>query len=129
MFQHLLVPLDGSRLAETVLPMVAFLASKAAARVTLLHVVERDAPATVHGDTHLISADDAERYFERIARDRLPPELAVHWHVHRRQIADVAHSLADHADELQPDLIVMVTHGRRRLMQWISGTIPQQVVQ
>lgn len=129
MFQHLLVPLDGSRLAETVLPMVAFLASRAGARVTLLHVVERAAPAEVHGDRHLRSAEDAEHYFERIARDALPPEIPLRWHIHRREIDDVAHSVADHADELEPDLIVMVTHGRRRVMQWIKGTIAQQVVQ
>jgi nucleotide-binding universal stress UspA family protein len=129
MFRRLLVPLDGSRLAEAALPAARFLAARSGARVVLLHAVERSAPATVHGDSHLKSAEEAESYLERIARESFPPEVAVEWHVHRRQIADVAHSLADHADELEPDLILMVSHGPRRLPQRLFGTIAQQVIQ
>ena len=45
MFTHLLVPLDGSSLAESVLPTTAALADKRHSEVTLLHVIERGAPA------------------------------------------------------------------------------------
>jgi nucleotide-binding universal stress UspA family protein len=128
MLKRLLIPLDGTHLAETALEVAAYLALKAHASVTLLHVVERDAPAAVHGETHLTSAEDADRYLERIARECFSSELEVTWHVHRRQISDVAHSLADHADELEPDLIVMATHGRPRFTHWLFGTIPQQVI-
>jgi len=39
MFKHLLVPLDGSALAELALPAAAYLARLLPARVTLLHLV------------------------------------------------------------------------------------------
>jgi nucleotide-binding universal stress UspA family protein len=128
MLKRLLVPLDGTRLAETVLPVAASLAEKAGARVTLLHVLERAAPAKVHGETHLTSAEEAQQYLERIARESFPPSVPVDWHVHHRPIADVAHSVADHADELEPDLIVMARHGHRHFMQLFFGSIPQQVI-
>jgi len=37
-------------------------------------------------------------------------------------------SIADHAEELEPDLIVMCTHGRGGARDWIFGSIAQQVV-
>jgi nucleotide-binding universal stress UspA family protein len=47
MFKHILIPLDGSELAETAIPVAAYLAEKLKARVTLLHVIEKNAPQTV----------------------------------------------------------------------------------
>jgi len=44
--QRLLVPLDGSRLAEGALPVAISLAQHLRARLTLLHVMERSAPTT-----------------------------------------------------------------------------------
>ncbi len=44
MFKHLLVPLDGSHLAETALPAAAYLAQTLGASVTLVHIIERHAP-------------------------------------------------------------------------------------
>ena len=62
MFRHLLVPLDGSRLAESALPAAGELAHRLGASVTLLHVLEPTAPPTVHGDRHLRSPAEAEGY-------------------------------------------------------------------
>jgi len=44
MFQKILVPLDGSRMAAAVLPKVAELAAAMNAQVTLIHVCSRHAP-------------------------------------------------------------------------------------
>ena len=43
MFKHLLVPLDGSHMAEASLPAAVSLAKTMGARVTLFHVIERGA--------------------------------------------------------------------------------------
>lgn len=128
MLRRLLVPLDGSHLAEAVLPTAAFLAQQAHAQVTLLHVVEHRAPASAHGERHLTSAEDAEAYLADIARRCFPAGVTVVWHVHRRTIGDVAHSLADHADELESDLVVMLAHGQADWRRWLSGTLAQQAV-
>ena len=62
MIKNLLVPLDGSSLAESVFPAVSSLARKINISVTLIHVIETDAPETVHGQRHLKSPDEAEHY-------------------------------------------------------------------
>jgi len=128
MLQRLLVPLDGSEPSEAVLPTAAFLAEKTGARVTLLHILEQHTPGTVHGFHHLKKAEEAEGYLADVARRCFPPGVPVVWHVHRRETDDVAHSVADHADELESDLVIMLAHGRPTLRRWWSGTLAQQVV-
>jgi nucleotide-binding universal stress UspA family protein len=128
MLHRLLVPLDGSEPAEAALPMVAFLARQAGAQVILLHVVEQHAPATVHGHHHITGAAEAESYLADVQRRCFPPEVSVVRHVHRRETGDVAHSLADHADELESDLVIMLAHGPTSVRRWWSGTLAQQVV-
>ena len=44
MFKHLLIPLDGSHLAESGLDPAALLARKLGCSVTLIHVIEKNAP-------------------------------------------------------------------------------------
>ncbi|NCT22408.1 universal stress protein, partial [bacterium] len=50
MFKHILVPLDGSHLAEAALAPAARIAGTLGAPVTLIHILERDAPREVHKD-------------------------------------------------------------------------------
>ncbi len=128
MLHRLLVPLDGSPSAEAALPMAACLAQRANARVMLLHLVEHHAPATVHGQRHLTSAAEAENYLADVARRCFPPTASVVWHVHDREIDDVAHSLADHAGELDCDLVLMLSHGQWDFHRWLSGNLAQKVV-
>jgi nucleotide-binding universal stress UspA family protein len=128
MLRHLLIPLDGSVLAEAVLPVASWLAGRAGARVTLLHVIEHDAPESIHDTRHLTDVGQAEEYLKRIAGESFPPEVQVRWHVHAREVRRVAHSLVDHADELEPDLVLMCAHGEARLRDWFQGNIAQQVV-
>ena len=113
MFKHLLVPLDGSAPAEAALPAAAFLAARCAARVTLLHIIELDAPATIHGARHLHQREEAAAYLEDIRTRAFPAGAAVACHVHEAAMADVAHGIVEHEGELAPDLIVMCAHGRR----------------
>jgi len=59
MYRHLLVPLDGSPLAESALPAAVRIAGMFGAEVTLLHVLEVRPPSTVHGAKHLADAGAA----------------------------------------------------------------------
>lgn len=127
-FRSLLVPLDGSRLAEEVLPAARAIGLRTGATVTLLHVLERGAPATVHGERHLRSKPDAEAYLAQIAQRIAADGLTVVCHVHENPEQDVARSLAEHADELGSDLIVLASHGAGGLREFLFGSIAQQVV-
>jgi len=128
MFKHLLVPLDGSSLAEMALPAAAYLARLMSARVTLLHLIERNPPDEVHQhDRHLTNAAEATAYLDEI-RQRAFADIAVECHVHTSEIDDVARSIVEHIDELAPDLIVMCTHGQGGLRRRLFGSKAQQVI-
>ena len=127
MFKHLLIPLDGSRLAEVALPAAVDLALKALATVTLLHIIERDAPETVHGERHLRTADEAVAYLDQIARQFFGG-ISTRCHVHTAQTKDVARGIADHQLEFEPDTVVMSAHGRGGIHRLLFGNIAQQVV-
>ena len=126
MLQHLLVPLDGSPLAETVLPACAWLARTLGANVTLLHVIERAAPAAVHGVRHLTEPGEADAYLDVTAR-ALGSGFRITRHVHVPGEKDVAQSIVDHATEQDADLIVLSTHGRGGLRHRLFGSIAQRV--
>ncbi|MHB1004716.1 MAG: universal stress protein [Chloroflexota bacterium] len=127
-FRRLLVPLDGSHLAEAVLPAVKELARRFGAEVVLLHVVEHNPPAKVHGEAHLTNVDQATAYLASLARQLAGEGLAVRAHVHADQERDLARSLVDHALELQGDLMVMATHGRGGLREVVVGSIAEQTL-
>jgi nucleotide-binding universal stress UspA family protein len=128
-FNHILVPLDGSKLSEASLGPAAYLAQKLKSHVTLLHVIEQDAPAEVHRDSHLTKPDEAEAYLKETARRAFPPDVGVETHVHTAPVSDVVRSIVEHAaSEIQPDLIVICTHGRGGIRDVLFGSIAQQVV-
>ncbi|HEX9029706.1 MAG TPA: universal stress protein [Anaerolineales bacterium] len=128
MFKHLLVPLDGSHLAESAVPVAAHLAQSLGSSVTLVHLIEQDAPKEIHKDRHLTNPEEAEVYLKEIASRAFSPETRVDWHVHTIQVKDVAAGIVDHTQEMGPDLIVMCTHGRGGVRDWLMGSIAQQVV-
>lgn len=127
MFKHLLVPLDGSRMAESALQPALYMAQALGATVTILHVMEHDPPEEIHGEPHLTSIEDAYAYLEALEA-RQPPGATVHLHAHPNPEHDVARSIVEHAAELGVDLIVLCTHGRGSLRRWLFGTIAQQVI-
>lgn len=124
-----LVPLDGSHLAESVLPTVEALASRTRAQVVLIHVIEARAPATVHGESHLADVAEATRYLDTIATRLRATGLAVQCHVHEEKEADVARCIAAHATEWRADLVILCTHGGGGLRDLLLGSIAQQVLQ
>ncbi len=129
MIRQILVPLDGSVLAESVLPAAAALAEGFGARVTLLHIVEEHPPGTIHGQPHLTDADRAQAYLGEVARRPLFRDRVVDVHVHLPQAGDVAESVVDHARELGADLVVLSTHGKSGLRGFLFGSIAIRALQ
>ncbi len=129
MLRHVLVPLDGSALAEWVLPAAAAMAKAFQARVTLFHVIEEDAPDTIHGQPHLREGDEAQAYLDAVARRPIFQALTVERHVHRPKTGDVGDSLVAHAAELGADLLVLATHGRGGVRGFLFGRIAQRALQ
>ncbi len=129
MFNHILIPLDGSKLAEAVLPPAVLLAQHLHIPITLLHVVEPTPPATIHGDTHLANAQEAEQYLSQVAAQLTAEGVQVDWHVDVAHGGEVAKAIFAHGGELTADLIVLANHGQGGLRDFLFGSIAQQVLQ
>jgi nucleotide-binding universal stress UspA family protein len=127
-FKRILVPLDGSQLAEAVLPIVGELATKLAASVTLLHIIEANPPQEIHGEHHLTNAEEAEAYLSQVASRPELEGIPINLHVHAPKERSVSRSIVAHAREIENDLIVMCTHGSGGVRSWILGSIAQQVL-
>lgn len=132
-FRHILVPLDGSTLAEESIPLVARLATLCGARVTLLRVV---IPRLVVGQpSYVVQFDvqlleeyerDAERYVESEAA-RLRESVANVESV--VLLADnPPRAILDWADQQGADLIAMSTHGRSGFRRFMLGSVADKVV-
>lgn len=128
MFNQILVPLDGSLMAESAVPAAAFLAEKLSARVTLMHVIEKNAPNAVHGQPHLNDVKAADAYLKTLSQKSFPEGVVVDCHVHEAAVEDVAKSIVSHADELNIDLVIMCSHGRGKALHLFLGSIAQSVI-
>ena len=128
MFEHVLVPLDGSELAEMALPAAVSIARRRAGRVTLLHLVESEAPAQVHGQRHLRAEGEATAYLAAIAARWAGGGVPMQLHVDTARSADVAGGIALHVRELNPDIVVLSRHGRAGMRGLLHGSVAQQVV-
>ncbi len=129
MFEHLLIPLDGSPLAECVLPHVLAIARTLGSRVTLLQVVEQAESA---GRTRAIdplewhySEAEAGAYLQNVA-ERL--RLAG---VPTAQVllqGDPAERVIDYAQAEHVDLILLSSHGRSGLSGWNVSSVVQKIL-
>ena len=128
MFKRLLVPLDGSQLAEAVLPMALFFAEKFGAAILLFHAIEQDAPATIHGERHLADPHEAEVYLNEIATRLTRPNVTVTQHLHTVKQTDVARTIIEHAVEYESDLVALCAHGSGGWRDRFVSNIAQQVV-
>jgi nucleotide-binding universal stress UspA family protein len=131
MYAKILVPLDGSKTAENVVPLARSFARGLQIPVELLGVVDV-AEIARHGPPSQASmirsiVDDAARrfddYLERVAKNFLVGE--VQCTVRKGNAADAIIELA--AAEKQT-LIAMATHGRSGLDRWLLGSVAEKVL-
>ena len=125
MINHILVPLDGSTLAECVLPHVTAIAPVTHARITLLHVLQQahngGTPAVDPVEWHL-QKQNAEKYLEGISnRFSEAGILGVESVILE---GNPAGSVIDFARSNNVDLIALSTHGHSGLSGWnVSGVV------
>jgi nucleotide-binding universal stress UspA family protein len=125
MINHILVPLDNSRLAECVLPHVLAIAPVMNARVTLIHVMEHPyhgdgTPAVDPVDWHL-RKHKSEKYLEQIAEQLEKSGLKVDQSILE---GNPAESVIEFARNNDVDLIALSTHGNSGLSGWnVSGVV------
>jgi nucleotide-binding universal stress UspA family protein len=130
--QRVLVPLDGSTLAEEALPVAEAIAREAGADLHLVTVQPpmispgvqfglSDAAPPVYGNR-----DDVETYLARVAGRQARPH-AGHT-VTAVLMGDPADRLADYVDANAIDLVVMTTHGRGGFSRFWLGSVADRLV-
>ena len=131
--RRILVPLDGSEMAEQVLSPVTAVAGAVGAEVFLFQVAF-DQPASMFGsDWFFLPAEGefeeeerkAQAYLERVADPLREEGIQV---VTGTQIGPVAGSIMEYADANEIDLIAMCTHGRTGLARWAFGSVADRVL-
>lgn len=120
MFRQILVPLDGSELAENVLAHLPALLAPGG-RVTLLRVLRPERRGELDGDTEA-SAGDALR---QVAESLSLQGIDCDWALARGSVAEEIHRCRS---DLQADLIAMSTHGRSGVERWVIGSVADRVV-
>jgi len=137
MYQKIMVPLDGSKLAECVLPHVEKLATSCGTeQVILVSVTERIVGYRVIKDYNqplgerLVpevvgkKAKQAQRYLGRIAKTLEAKGIKVLTEV---LLGNPAEEIAFYAEHKGCDLIIMASHGRSGPSRWAYGSVADKV--
>ena len=128
-FKRLIVPLDGSELAETVLPYAINLCQALGMELILIRSYHPNFPGTsirMH-DVSQIVHDSAENYLKDQVQQLLEQGLErVSYRVLRGLPAE---QLTDFAIETPNSVTAMCTHGRQGVGRWVLGSVTRAVIQ
>ncbi|HDQ72430.1 MAG TPA: universal stress protein [Chloroflexi bacterium] len=129
MFERILVPLDGSPLAECVLPHAVALSRAFDAEMTLLRVLERSQATERAQSTDLlgwhIHKAEAESYLDSLVT-RLSGMLSgVNWEIMEGRAAE---RITEFARDRDIDLIILSSHGRSGLSGWNISGVVQKII-
>jgi len=131
MYRKILVPLDGSKVAEGVLPHAKALAYSEGAELILLTVGANPAMDFVFSDPGLAQSavdeqeERSKKYVVGIENDLKAAGFKTSTQLRIGSVADVILGVAE---ELDVDVIAMSTHGRTGPARWLLGSIAERVV-
>ena len=136
MYQKIMVPLDGSELAECVLPHVETIAKAGGVRnVVFVRAVEPFSLSPVRGEPNFTEEQikeidsktlaAAKNYLDQLVSRVDYGSVKVQSEVVTGRAAE---SLADYATKNEVDLIVIATHGRSGISRWVWGSIADRIL-
>jgi nucleotide-binding universal stress UspA family protein len=131
MYKKILVPLDGSPLAEEVLPHAEALAKSEGAEIILLRVAVTPA-------RYLFAHNPAEgnniiKMLEKEAKDYMKAEVSKLQNEGIKvtgltRDGAAPDTILEVAEETNADVIAMSTHGRSGVQRWLMGSVAEKVV-
>lgn len=131
MYKRILLPLDGSLLAEQALPHAIAQAGRFGAELILLRVVEpmsptetmvpREAIRQAEERTEALTREYLERVAARVRKHGIPVQVVTIKGFPRRQIVQFT-------EANQIDLIVICTRGRSGVSRWLMGSVADRVI-
>jgi len=132
MYRRMLVPLDGSPLAEVVLPYARALAGRLNLAVALIHVADKKDSKSL-----LLPQAYVNRTADRIRREVAEDPRRRSGNTRGTRVAKVsgevvvgspAEEILRCADRNDIDLILMATHGRSGISRWVMGSVADRVL-
>lgn len=142
MYKKIMIPLDGSELAECVLPHVeAFIKGFSIRDVLLVRVIEPVKPdlrvydnifdeefigqaQKIWRDVEKQERTSAKEYLDKVSERLQQKGSTVHPEV---LVGDVARKLADYTESNNIDLIIMASHGHSGVKRWIMGSVAEKL--
>lgn len=131
MYKKILVPLDGSPLAEAALPHAEAIAKSEGAEIVLLRIptmptaefFSRD-PAIaikIHDEEQAEAVNYINLKVEELKKDHIKVSAVT-------QDGPIPDTILAVAEETHADMIAMSTHGRTGLQRWLMGSVADKVV-
>lgn len=129
MLEHILLPMDGSVLAERVLPHAVSLTKAFGSKLTLLRVMYHDE----HSDSHdfvnpldwQMRKTEAESYLKSL-QNRLA-DIDVESEIQMIE-GKPAHQIVEYANDSDVQMIVMSSHGSSGVSEWNINSTVQKVL-
>lgn len=125
-YEKILVPLDGSRQAEYILPQLEAMVKAFDADVTLLHVVSNGhagGPEVTRSQKD--SGADITGYLEHMTEALKEKKLRCEWQIAH---GEPAKEIAKYAASEMADLIIMTTHGKGTTDEVRTGSVAMEVI-
>ncbi|HEU5380990.1 MAG TPA: universal stress protein [Ktedonobacteraceae bacterium] len=132
MFQHILVPLDGSSRAEQVLPVAVRLARASKGTITLLTVISMAPEAASYYMTgpflpQTVFKQDliaSRNYLDQVAQRSDLAGITLEKQV---DLGDPAETILSYTEKHPVDLVVISSHGYTGMKRWLLGSVAEKI--
>ena len=136
MYQKILVPLDGSELAECVLPHVEAIAKEGRSLRTVIFIRVVEPFHTISTADYALSEENIKqiesgsvaatrKYLDQLVNRINLGKVKIQTEILTGKAAE---SIADYATESNVDLIVIATHGRSGISRWVWGSVADRIL-
>jgi nucleotide-binding universal stress UspA family protein len=133
MFTQILVPLDGSTLAEQALPIAARIARTTQGSILLVRVVSifqgtmliAPGASPIMAQTFELERHEAEKYLANITASPILQDIPVTTSL---VSGPAVSTILDVAKQQHCDLIILSSHGMTGLERWLIGNVAQKIV-
>ena len=129
MFDPILVPLDGSQLAECVLPHAVAVGQAFNAKIRLLHVLDRNqagvSPQLFDLLNWQINKTEAKLYLEKIGERLQKSGLQTEAIVLEGLVAE---SITEFAQSQEMKLVILSSHGHSGLKKWGISSVTHKII-
>jgi nucleotide-binding universal stress UspA family protein len=136
MYKKIMVPVDGSELAECVLPHIEKLAGDYETERTVVFMRVEEPAEPPRGEGFIVNENEwermeasrvagAEEYLKKLSERVRYKGIKAETVFRKGRVAD---TIAAYAEKNGFDLIVIATHGRSGVSRWVWGSVADRIL-